>query len=368
MPNYMSQLKGDVSRWVENGLIDQPTGEALVADAEARSPRSFNFGSVLAIMAALLLCAAILLLVAANWEAIPRLVRVAGLFAMILGFHVGGAWLKQSGSDALAEGCWLIAAAAFGGSIALIGQMYHLSGDPSSALLTWCAGTALAAISLRSSPLTVAAISIAIAWMVTRSLDDWGAVPHSYLVLAAMLWLVSYWTQSRPARHLILLSLILYMCLNAVHVDVAALGVSLAIGASLLFLLSVRAPEAVERIAQIGGRLPVHCLFGFLAGLALLQIELVDEGGRLALAAIATFGGITAALILAGRESRMLRWVAYAGFGLELAFVYAETIGTMLGTAGLFLASGIVLGIIALFIIRMERRLGATAIRGGQGA
>jgi uncharacterized membrane protein len=360
-------LKGDVSRWVEQGLIEPSTGEALVADAEARDRRSLNFGSVLAVMAALLLGAAILLLVAANWEAIPRLVRVGSLFVMIVGFHVGGAWLKQGGRDGFAEACWLIAAAAFGGSIALVGQMYHLPGDESSALLTWCAGTALAAACLRSPALTVAAISIAMAWMVMRGIDDWDVAPHFYLVLAAMLWLVSYWTQSRPARHLILLSLILYMCLMAAHRDVTVVGIALAIGSALLFLLSVRASEAVERIVRIDGRLPVHCLLGFLVGLALLQVELVDEGGRLALAALAAFGGIAAALILAGRDSRMLRWLAYAGFGLELAFIYAVMIGTMLGTAGLFLASGVVLGIIAFFIIRMERRLGTAPVREREG-
>ncbi|RUM98683.1 DUF2157 domain-containing protein [Pseudaminobacter arsenicus] len=368
MPSYVSRLKADVSRWVEQGMIDQATGQLLVADAEVRNERSFNFGSVLAIMAALLLGAAILLLVAANWEAIPRLVRVGTLFALIFGFYVGGAWLKQRGRDALAEACWLIAAAAFGGSIALVGQMYHLSGDEASAILTWCAGTALAAAALRSSALTVAAVAIAMAWMVMRGIDDWDIVPQFYLVMAAAFWLISYWTQSRPARHLILLSLILYMCIVAAHHDTIAIGIALAIGSALLFILATRAPEPVERIVLLDRRLPVHCLLGFLVGLALAQIDLVDEGGRLALAAVVTFGGIAAALIIAGRESRMLRWLAYTGFGLELAFIYAVMIGTMLGTAGLFLASGVVLGIIALFIIRIERRIRARPVQGGQGA
>ena len=46
----------------------------------------------------------------------------------------------------------------------------------------------------------------------------------------------------------------------------------------------------------------------------------------------------------------------------ELAFVYTVTMGTMLGTAGLFFASGIVLGLVAFLIIRdreaHERRAG----------
>ena len=45
--------------------------------------------------------------------------------------------------------------------------------------------------------------------------------------------------------------------------------------------------------------------------------------------------------MLGGRESRGLRWVAYAGFAFELAIIYAVTLQTMLGTAGFFLAAAV---------------------------
>ena len=101
----------------------------LSRDVEQRERKSLSFGSVLAMMAALLFGAAILVLVAANWEAIPRLGRVAALFATILAGYVGGAVLKTRDHDAIGEALYIIAAAAFGASIALIGQMYHMSGD-----------------------------------------------------------------------------------------------------------------------------------------------------------------------------------------------------------------------------------------------
>lgn len=360
MAGYSSRVKQDIARWVEIGLIDAQTGNSLSRDVEANEGRLFSFGFVLAIMAALLLGAALLLLVAANWEAIPRLARVTGLFAIILGSYVGGAVLKSRGQDAVAEALWLIGAAAFGGSIALVGQMYHLAGDESSAILTWCFGTALAAAALRSGPLTVAAAAIGVAWMVITGFDDWnfGKFPHFYLIVAGVLWLVSYWTQSVAARHLILLSLILYAGLLAVHYDVTGVGTALAVLSAALFALAVSAPAAAEALFRLDGRLPVHCLIAFLCGLALVQVDQIDHSGRLVISALVVFAGIAAALFLAGRGSRLLRWIAYTGFGLELCFVYVRTIGTMLGTAGLFLASGVVLGIIAIVIIRVERRIG----------
>jgi len=360
MASYTKRLEQDVERWTGLGLVDRQTGQALLADARANERRALSFGSVLMIMAALLFSAAILLLVAANWEAMPRLARVGMLFFVIAAGYVGGALLKNSGHGAVAEGVWLVAATAFGGAIALIGQMYHLSGDEEAALLTWCAGTAVAAAALRSGPLTVGAVAIASAWMATRGLDFWGRgdVPVLYPLLAAALWLVSLWTGSAAARHLILLSLIAYAVLLSDRVGIPAIGIALAFISALAFAAAMGAPDQTERLTRLNGRLPLHALIGFLTGAAMLQVERYDDPLMLVIIALIVFGAIAAVLLMAGRESRALRWIAYLGFFSELAFLYAATVGSMLGTAGLFLASGLVLGLVAILIIRIERRLG----------
>ncbi|TGS34034.1 DUF2157 domain-containing protein, partial [bacterium M00.F.Ca.ET.180.01.1.1] len=105
-----------------------------------------------------------------------------------------GAVLKTRDHAAIGEALWIVAAAAFGGSIALIGQMYHLSGDETSALVTWCAGTALAAVALRSNPLTVAAVGIADAWLVLKRFGFyWRAeIPHLFIVVAIVLFAISF--------------------------------------------------------------------------------------------------------------------------------------------------------------------------------
>lgn len=124
---YADKVKREIARWAETGLIDAATAGALGLDIERQSVRRISFGSVLAMMAAALLGAAILIFIAANWEAMPRLLRVGMLFAVILGGYLGGAILKARGRAGFGEALWVVAAAAFGGAIALIGQMYHLS-------------------------------------------------------------------------------------------------------------------------------------------------------------------------------------------------------------------------------------------------
>ena len=355
---YSKRLKIDVDRWVSRGLIDGTTAGALLADAEANDRRSISFGFILTMMAALLVCAAVLLVIASNWEAIPRPARVALLFALIAIGYVGGALLKLRGNGAAAEAAWLVAAAGFGGGIALIGQMYHLSGDENTAILTWCVGTAVAAAALRSMPLTIAAAGIAIAWFLLEWTDFFRPrdLPYFYPIVAAAIWVVSLWTRSIAARHLLLLSLIGYAAMLSDGNTLAATSVLMLVSAAL-FALSVATPAPVDRLAQLDGRLPLHALIGFLVGAMILQLENTEDMALIIVVGIIVFAGIAAALIGAGRHSRALRWVAYFGFACELVFLYIQTIGSMLGTAGFFLAAGIVLGLLALLIIRVERRV-----------
>jgi uncharacterized membrane protein len=366
MASYASRVRLDIARWVERGLVDQTTAQALLRDVEENDRRSISFGAILMIMAALLFAAALLLLVAANWEAFPRLLRVGVLFATMAGCYVGGAVLKTRDHSAIAEGLWLIGAAALGGSIALIGQMYHLSGDEASAVMTWCLGTALAAAALRSGPLTLAAAGIGFFWMVSEGFDFWSNTPfpHLYLALALVVWLVSYWTRSALTRHFLILSVLFHFFLLALDIDQGVtIGLAMAAISALAFAAAVLAPALVERLLALNGRLPLHALIGFLTGATMVQFNLYDHGPTIVAASAIVFAAIAAALLLEGRESRGLRWIAYLGFTGQLCFVYVAMVGSMLGTAGLFLASGLVLAIIAFIIIRIEKRMATPPLR-----
>ncbi|RWM14224.1 MAG: DUF2157 domain-containing protein [Mesorhizobium sp.] len=368
MASYSSRVGADIARWLQAGLIDASTADALRRDVEANKRNSLSFGSILAMMAALLFGAAVLIFVAANWEAIPRLSRVAALFAIIFAGYVGGAVLKTRDHSAIGEALWIVAAAAFGGSIALIGQMYHLSGDETSALVTWGAGTALAAVALRSNPLTVASVGIADAWLFLRGFDYFGRAefPHLFDVMAIVLFAISFWTRSRAARHLVILSIIFYLMLLFTEYETLQVAVPLVVVSALLFAAAIFAAGFVDRIVQLGGRLPLHALIGFLTGLVMIQFELAGESNNsgFAIASAVALAGIVAAIVLGGRESRGLRWVAYAGFAFELAIIYVVMLQSMLDTAGFFLAAAVLLGLLALVILRVEKRMRAPSVEG----
>ncbi|MBO6539463.1 MAG: DUF2157 domain-containing protein [Rhizobiaceae bacterium] len=367
MAGYLDKLGKDITRWRASGLVDAATATALEADARAHHRAGFSFGSVLMILAATLFGAALLLAIAANWEAIPRLVRVGGIFAVLIVGYAGGAFAKGRGHHAIAEGLWLVAAVAFGGGIALIGQMYHLSGDEADALFVWALGTAFAAAGLRSGPLTAGAVLLAGSWM-AFVFGDGGPgrdIPVGYLVFAVALWAISLWTASVAARHLILLSLMLFVVLLYIEDELLYVPMLLAALSVAIVVFTSQRPVLADRVSGLGDGLAVQGLLGFIAGMSIVQAELY-EGPYFLPVAIVVFAGIVGALLLAGRDNRALRWLAYAGFIFELGFVYLTLLDTMLGTAGFFFMAGLLLALLAWLISRIEKRLAAP--EAGEGA
>lgn len=367
MAGYASKVNDDIERWVAGGLIDRATAARLSADIEKRVGKGFTFGGVLAVMAAILVGAAVLLFVAANWEEFPRLLRVGALFGLIVVGYVGGAALKARGHEAFGEGLYLIGCAAFGGSIALIGQMYHMTGDERQAILVWCAGTSIAAAALRSSVLTIASVLLAVTWLLigigffSSDAPDW-----RYLPLAGLIWGVSFWSDSVAARHLLLLSLIVFGVLLGTGGSflgsdsrMVSVGAAMAIISAAVFLGHYFAPDSVERFTRLGGPYPAHPLLGFLTGIGMIQAQVGDQFFPMLVTSLVAFAGIVAALLLRGRESRLMRWLAYIAFTIELIILYTVTLGTMMETSALFLFSGVALAIVAWLIMRIEKRIAA---------
>lgn len=357
MVSYPRRVKRDIERWREAGLVDEKMATTLSLDIERNSGSRVSFGTVLTMMAAALFAAAILIFIAANWEEIPRLVRVGLLMALILGGYIGGALFKLRGHEAAGEASWLVAAAGFGASIALIAQIYHMTGDESQAVLVWGSGVALAAAALRSGPLTAGAVLLAGAWMVMAATDGRGLVPPlSWLAMAGVLYLLSFWTSSRLARHLLFFSLYLFVFLfHLAHEESLIAPVALVGVAIILFGFALLRPERAQQLSGLSQEaLTIQALLGFLAGVGIMQLTSVDEPELIPVTVVA-LGGIVAALLLAGRDNRLLRWFAYIAFACQLCFLYIVMLGTMLDTAGFFMVAGLMLSALAFLISRLER-------------
>ncbi len=366
---YRGRIEKDFNTWISKGMLDAGAAKAMLAEYDARET-VFSAGRVLLVLAAVLLSAAILLLVAANWEAIPRLLRVCGIVGLIWAFYLSAAFCLGRGFRGMGAALLVLATMTFGGAIALVGQMYHLSGDAADALLVWFAASCVAALVFRSAVLSV--LCGFLAWAVFGQLvidndatfDGNGYIYLVPLLIVIVIGLVRY-TNGGIARHLAYLLALAWLGWFYIELPEVWLA-ALLFGAGILaFLITSLPVSPLYRFARDAGAAPAFYSFALaVMGLAALHTEVDGVGQEIAIGAM-TLGVALGGIAIAGRLNGAVRFLGYAVFAAETLYLASETLGSILGTSGFFLISGVVVGLIAWLVIRLEKRLAArTAVEG----
>lgn len=360
-------VQREIDDWTKRGLIDAEIGERLRQDVVTRGG-GFAVSGVLIVMSALLFSAALLIFIAANWDAMPRLARVGLIATIILAANGLGAWAATLGRLYLADALWLIGSSAFAAGMALVGQMYHLSGSESGLYLVWWLSAIVSALALRSRTLTMASILIGVAWLVA-GIAHWDAIETS-LPLSAHLfplmlfagWVVSLHTRVAMARDLALLAFGVYVIVLFLAWGLWVPVVTMAL-AALGFAAAMQLEWRGERSGAPHLGIELSMLQYFVLAGVLLHVEL-HEGPGLVVVASLMLTGLTAALLLGGKESSGVRRLVYVAFAGELVFIYVQTVGTMLGTFGFLTLAAIALAIFARLVTRFERRMTPPAQEG----
>ncbi|HEY5965598.1 MAG TPA: DUF2157 domain-containing protein [Xanthobacteraceae bacterium] len=199
---YRQRLASDLARWQSDGVITSATGDAI-RTALPPMPRAVNIPTVVGIVGGLLIAAAFLAFVAANWTEIARPARFAILIAGIVGSYGIGAFFDRSSRPYLADISATVGSIVFGASIALVGQMYHLAEDFAAGMMLWSAVSLLAAILTGSRGALAVALAAGCFWSGTR-VTELGDAPHVPFVafwfagaVLAVIW------NSPVARHLV---------------------------------------------------------------------------------------------------------------------------------------------------------------------
>jgi uncharacterized membrane protein len=275
---YRQRLEADLARWQADGVVT-PAVVAAIRGALPPIGAGINIAVVVGIVGGLLIAAAFLAFVAANWTEIARLLRFAILAGGMAGAYGFGAWFARAERTVLADLCASVGSIIFGAGIALVGQMYHLGEDFAGGMLLWAVG-ALAASALTGSRGALAvALAAACLWSSTRVIDTHD-VPHlpfvAFWLCAAVLALA--WN-SRVAAHLVALAALPWWFAAALEPDFNDFHryFILADGAALMFgggLLLAAAPW--QRTHSAGAVFSTYGAF-FLAGVAVLQTGTVYD-------------------------------------------------------------------------------------------
>jgi uncharacterized membrane protein len=199
---YRQRLAADLARWQTDGVITVGAGDAIRA-ALPPAPKGINVPTVIGILGGILIAAAFLAFVAANWTEIARPLRFAILLAGIAGSYGIGAWFDRSNRPYLADISATVGSIVFGASIALVGQMYHLSEDFAGGMMLWSAGSLVAAVLTGSRGALAVALAAGCVWsgMRVTEVADAPHMPFLAFWLAGAA-LAAIWN-SPVARHLV---------------------------------------------------------------------------------------------------------------------------------------------------------------------
>jgi uncharacterized membrane protein len=364
---YRARLKRDLDRWSAMGLINEREAQAMLEDHDAQAS-SFSIGSVLLLLSAVMVSAAILLLVAANWQAIPRLVKISAVIALIWGFQCGGALLIARKRSALGQSFLVLGATSFGGGLALVGQLYHLSGDQLDLFYMWLIAASLSCVFFRSGVMLgfVAALCVA---TVAVGLDqynfDW-TVQTVLLppVLASLIILLSFWAGNERVRHVAGLLLLGWLVWLYAHNSDVSVAIAFVVGGFAVFALVALTGTNRHQLFRV---LAIYALALSVIGVAVLNVT-YGSGVQLAVVAVVAVGISIGALAINGRDDGVVRGMAYLLFAGETLYLSFATIDSMLDTSGFFLVSGLLVALLALCASKVEKMLAASRKMTKEGA
>lgn len=133
-------LLKDLEELVQANIITQDTAEKITSYYQSKGESSPNkFGAVLGILGSILVGSGIVLVVAHNWDNLNRLIKtILSFLPLVLGQALCiYTILKRKGNVVWQESSAVILFFGVAAAIALVSQIYHISGDLETFLLTW---------------------------------------------------------------------------------------------------------------------------------------------------------------------------------------------------------------------------------------
>jgi uncharacterized membrane protein len=355
MSRYARRLDRDLARWREAGWISTDAAASIRSDVASRS-RSVELAPVLGILGAVLIGFGAMSFVAAHWNEMARLLRLALIFGGLFGAYGLAGLLFDRDHPAFAHAAILTGVALFGAGIMLIAQMFHISGHAPDAVLTWALGALGAGVVLRSNPALALAMLLIALWAGWETSDTnrvhWPFLGGWAAVAAAMLW--RGWI---PGLHLAALVLTIWIIslgyfLYDGHGHSIVVGIGLVVGAA-----GLAGPIVLGRWRSWGAAAIAYGMAIAFAGLFALQFIETAPLDSLIVLAIVSLALVVGGIWIGLRNSNgALLWLGYAGFSIEVLALYFKTVGTLLGSSLFFLSAGAIVILLAAAAYRLHSR------------
>ena len=162
---FLARLVGETRLWQDRGIITAEQAQAIAASydvptaitpADAGDRARGRLVTILAIFGSLLVGLGVIFFFAANWEGIPRVVRLALIMVGIPSVYGAGYWLRYIRSyQRVGTAVLLLAAILYGAGIHLIAQTYNFPLNDPGLFSLWFLGVLPLAYLTRSQAIMV---------------------------------------------------------------------------------------------------------------------------------------------------------------------------------------------------------------------
>jgi uncharacterized membrane protein len=271
-PFYIRQLRHDLDDWIAKGWVPAES-RAKILDAVGDG-KGMSLAAILGVLGVILIGAAAMSYVAANWAGMDKLARLVVLFGgMALAFGLAAA--LSGGRSALSQAFVLLGVLLFGADIMLVAQTYHINTHYPDGILLWAGGALLAAGLVPSRASLAVAIALGALWTGQEHFEFDQLLHLQYLPFWAVCAGLSAWFAWRPGIHMSALALIFWVIIGFSGLQVLLRWSEAEMASIFVFApLAIWAAAASFKPKSLQNFLTVehYAFLLFMAALALLHL------------------------------------------------------------------------------------------------
>ena len=160
-------LAKECSEWVKDNIISEDQAMQICdrygINFQEVSRQSYGY-AVLIGLGYLFIGLAVITFLSANWDDIPRAVRLSGLLLLTTCNHLFALKKYNEGKPSEAIGLFFLGCMFYGASIMLVAQIYHIDEHYPNGMFWWAIGVLPLALLLESSLLISLATALAFTW------------------------------------------------------------------------------------------------------------------------------------------------------------------------------------------------------------
>lgn len=165
---FHKRLDALLATALERKILGPEAADALrgLAREQVREGGALTLASVFGWLGGGAIVLGIMLLIGANWDGIPDLVKIAGFLVLLGGTHAAGFLITARGLpyERTAAAFHFVGGGLFLAGVGLIAQVYNLHGRPPNGVLVWLVSLVPLVILLKSSSLSLLSAFAFVLW------------------------------------------------------------------------------------------------------------------------------------------------------------------------------------------------------------